>query len=278
MPATSLTSLCWGRFSARPGLASMADRSSKPTALFLNLGKVNSTWVRKKPTQLVGRTISTTKKESVFAKSGLSWSVPSSQYGGVDSPPVQQLWGIRRASGERLKSYVKKGLVARGDSKLSNFTISLWQATQTAPKRWQYKEDGSKETSFCPSFIAPYNKYMRGVDCNSHIRGYYHSYMYIFWFLFNIQSINQWRKLDTFSRQEVVLTIYTSLAINMSVAEWEKWNCVDSSTIALWHYYYKLSYYVNSFHTHWACSALMFFIDHLIEEGLESNQITNNRL
>ena len=43
----------------------MADRCTKPTALFLNLGKVNATTVRRKPTQLVTRTIAITKKGRV---------------------------------------------------------------------------------------------------------------------------------------------------------------------------------------------------------------------
>ena len=114
----------------------------------------------------------------------------------------------RKGFPDDLKSFVKKGLPNRGDSKIrqcDDLTVSVWQdskpvvAIATNSDQLEIttvlrkSKDGSKSEIDCPQAINLYNKYMGGVDRNDQIRGYYSVrmkgrkfYRYIFWFLFDV--------------------------------------------------------------------------------------------
>ena len=118
----------------------------------------------------------------------------------------------RKGFPDDLKSFVKKGLPNRGDSKIrqcDDLTVSVWQdskpvvAIATNSDQLEIttvlrkSKDGSKSEIDCPQAINLYNKYMGGVDRNDQIRGYYSVrmkgrkfYRYIFWFLFDVSITN----------------------------------------------------------------------------------------
>ena len=104
----------------------MAERRSKPTALFLNLGKVNATRVRRKPTQLVGRTIATTKKGRVCLQRVVypgqspavitEGSTPSHSSNSTTIPGTSTVEG--QTTTEDFGSFEETGLAGQSDNKL----------------------------------------------------------------------------------------------------------------------------------------------------------------
>ena len=111
-----------------------------------------------------------------------------------------------------LKEPAAKGLKERGDSKTFQngpLTVSVWQDSRpvtfiatnsdhTAEGTVQRKKkNGTSITVKCPTSVAMYGQYMRGVDCNDKLRGYYRvrlkgrkHYKCIFWFLFDLAITN----------------------------------------------------------------------------------------
>ena len=86
--------------------------------------------------------------------------------------------------------------------------MSVWQDSRpvtfiatnsdpTAEGTVQRKKNGTSITVRCPTSVAMYGQYMRGVDHNDQLRGYYRVRLkgrkhckYIFWFLFDLAITN----------------------------------------------------------------------------------------
>ena len=94
----------------------------------------------------------------------------------------------RKGFPTHLKPFIKKGLPARGDHKVSrngNMSVVVWQDTKpiscasTNSKPEETKDikrrlkDGTTMTIKCPDSIVSYNSNMGGVDRNDQLRGYY---------------------------------------------------------------------------------------------------------